>query len=57
MRRSHRRWHAMIWPVLGPVILIAAYVALQAKQETPVENQQPGKMETTAFPSREGDAL
>lgn len=54
MRRSHRTWHALIWRMLGPLILIGAYIGLQAKQEAPVENQQPGKIERAVLPAPTG---
>ncbi len=55
MRRSHRNWHALIWRVLGPVILIAAYFGLQAKQTTPIEEQTPGKIESATLPGADGE--
>ena len=56
MRRAHRNWHALVWRVLGPVILIAAYIGLQAKQVTPIEEQQPGKIEKAVLPGTDGGA-
>ena len=56
MRRSHRTWHAWIWRLIAPVILIAAYIGIQSKQETPVENQQPGKAENATLPSSDRGA-
>ena len=55
MKRPHRNWHALIWRVLGPVILIAAYFGLQAKQNVPIEDQQPGKVESAALPAPSGE--
>lgn len=49
MTRMQRNWHALIWRVLGPVILITAYFGLQAKQVTPIEEQQPGKIESATL--------
>ena len=54
MRRSHRTWHAWIWRLLAPLILIAAYIGIQSKPETPIESQQPVTSETR--PAGDGDA-
>ncbi len=57
MKRSHRAWHAWVWRLLAPLILIAAYIGIQAKQETPIENQQPAKAGSATLPLEDGGSL
>ena len=35
MKRSHRRFHALIWPVLGGLIAVIVVAGLAAKQPQP----------------------
>ena len=40
MTRNHRRWHAWVWLVLGPVIALGFVVGLLARP-TPVVESTP----------------
>ncbi len=36
--RSHRKWHAWGWTVLGPLVLIGLAVGLFNRQPIPIQN-------------------
>ena len=38
MLRSHRRWHRMIWLILGPAIIALAAAALVKRSPAPVDH-------------------
>jgi hypothetical protein len=47
MTRSHRRWHAWLWLVLGPV-LVAGFVAALAARPAPIAQPAPAAVQGRA---------
>jgi hypothetical protein len=48
MTARQRRWHLILWLVLGPVILIGLAAGLAARRDVPIEPYTPGQTESTA---------
>lgn len=42
MTRNHRRWHAWVWLVLGPLIAVGFVVGLLARPTPPVSPPSQG---------------
>ena len=57
MTISHRRWHLILWLIIGPLVLIGFALALGARRDIPTEPFQPQEqilgLENRAVGSRE----
>ena len=52
MKRSHRKTHAWLWLLLGPIIAVLFWLGLSARPELPIELQQPGADHTRTTPEQ-----
>ncbi len=41
MTRTHRRWHAWLWLVIGPLVLLGVILAVKWRPAQPVERYLP----------------
>ena len=37
MRRSHRKVHAAVWAILGPMVLLGLWLGISARTSMPVQ--------------------
>lgn len=60
MTRSQRRWHVVVWLMLGPLIVVGLLAALVARPNIPIERRASGlsmsrgSATCTAAPAAEG---
>lgn len=41
MKRAHRRWHLLIWALLGPAIFALLALAIMARPDAPMNDSLP----------------